>query len=110
MFNYINLTKEEKKANYQARFLEIKENKKKYNDYKLVVFDTETYGLVPENLALAIFFDGLNYIICYTKKEVDEYLDSIKENTLIYAHNGFGFDYNIFIEDILIQKMKIAKK
>lgn len=110
MHNYIDLTKEEKKANYQARFLEIKENKKKYDNYKLVVFDTETYGLVPENLALAIFFDGLNYIICYTKKEVDEYLDSIKENTLIYAHNGFGFDYNIFIEDILIQKMKFDQK
>ena len=70
MKKFIDLTKTDTKIYSGLRILESHKTKKDYSNYKLITFDIETWGLVPENLALAIFYDGLNYIICYTKEEI----------------------------------------
>ena len=55
----------------KIRTLQILESLKTIDksSYKIVTFDIETYGLNPENLALAIFFNGVDYKVCFTKEE-----------------------------------------
>lgn len=94
----------------KIRTLQILESLKSIDksSYKIVTFDIETYGLNPENLALAIFFNGVDYKVCFTKEECLDYIDNLQENTLIYAHNGFKYDYNIFYNETINGKFKIT--
>lgn len=89
---------------------QLKDKKDKYSNYKIITFDIETWGLNPSNLALACFYDGEDYYNFYNKEEVLNYLDNIKQNTLIFAHNGAKFDMVMFFNEILYNPKWNIKK
>lgn len=96
--------------NNSIRALSFKANNKKDN-YKIITFDIETWGLNPNNLALGIFYDEetKKYSIHYSYESIFNYIDNLKNNTLIYAHNGFNYDYIFLIEKVLERKVSYRK-
>lgn len=77
---------------------------------KVITFDIETWGLVPNNLALAIFYDGDDYSIFYTIDEVIEYIENLDYYKVsIFAHNGAKFDYSIFLKELIRNNYKLKK-
>lgn len=79
---------------------DIKTKKLPNSEHKIVTFDIETWGLNPSNIALGVFFDGVNYNTSYNKEDITKYLDEIKEPTIIFAHNGAKYDFALFFEEI----------
>ncbi len=96
--------------NNNIRALSFKANNKKDN-YKIITFDIETWGLNPNNLALGIFYDEetKKYSIHYSYESIFNYIDNLENNTLIYAHNGFNYDYIFLIEKVLERKVSYRK-
>lgn len=110
IFDYRYTRKDDSGIRKLFNITQLKDKKEKYNDYKIQTFDIETWGLNPSNLALACFFDGEDYYNFYNKEEVINYLDDIKQNTLIYAHNGARFDMVMFFDEILYNPKWSIKK
>jgi len=90
--------------NNRKVLVDLKKDKKqkKEKEFDLIVWDIETWGLNPNNLALSSFYNGKNYFNHYTKKDILDFIDKLEKDTLIYAHNGSNFDINLFFDEILL--------
>jgi len=106
----IDRTKEQTHRYWNVRTIETSEKKRKYDNYNILTFDIETWGLVPNNFALGIFYNGSKYDHIFCIDELYTYIENIENDTLIYAHNGMKYDFNLFIEKALSRLYKYEQK
>lgn len=88
----------------------LKQENKKLKDRKIITFDIETWGLNPSNLALASFYNGEEFFNYLTKEEIINFLDNLKEDCIIYAHNGSKYDIAIFFEELMFSEKWFMRK
>lgn len=103
------LTKEKRKAIIADRIAQLKEPKPyvmKNSKKRLAIVDTETdpfdYGLIVKPFTLG-FYDGERYVDFWGDdcvKQFFDYLTTLDDEYIIYAHNGGKFDFYFFLDHL----------
>lgn len=80
--------------------------KEKFNIYKLISFDTESYKYeneyqIIEDFKIANFYDGKNNYICNSIEDILNYLQMFKEKYKKFTVIAHNYKYDIRISDLL---------